>query len=414
LKTLSNKESCPLARFWWLWLIVAVAIGVVAVWLLVLQPRVKAMPAATADTSTKPLSWPGSRMAVVRGAGVEDGSAIEITLDALGQAVVRMPEVTFVAQDYGLMMLHASGLQNLEDAVLFWRTESSLSPVFREDIGSLRPLQQASLPRDSWAALTLDVGALAGWRDTVTLVGLVLKGSPAQTVTIEELQLVPATPTAVARSLLAQWGERTPWTQASINFYLGMLPGARFGFRVSIVVLFLVGALGCYLLIWLVLRRRCQFDWRIAGGLVLIGWVALDAPWQWSLWQQLAETRADFAGKSDHQKALSAPDGPVYRLIDAIRPYLGDPPARVFVATASEYLGLRAAYHLYPHNPYWARNRDEMPSAGAVRSGDFVLVLQSQQVRFDAAAGELVWGRRQRVEAKPVYADAQGQLYRVF
>ncbi|KAA6186093.1 hypothetical protein F2Q65_06965 [Thiohalocapsa marina] len=378
-----------------------------------LNPKVEAAGSSSTNASPAHLSWTGSTMGVPRGVSAPSGSAIEIRLDASGKAIVRMPSAGFVASDYGFLQLRVSDFRKLKGAALIWQTATPKSPLFREGKQPRSPLRQASLPLDSWADVTLNLGAFAAWRDTVTLLGLALQGAPNQRVVIEELRLMPATPAVAAQSLLARWGERTPWTQSSINAYPGRLPGALLAFRVPVVVLFLAMALGCYLLIWSVLRHRIQFDWRVAGGIFLLGWVALDAPWQWSLWRQLAETRADFAGQSNHQKSLNAPDGPVYRLIDRIRPQIGDPPARVFVATSSEYLGLRAAYHLYPHNPYWARSRKEMPAADAVRAGDFVLLLQSQQVRFDATAGELLWGRRQRVEAKPVHIDALGQLYQV-
>ncbi|CRI64476.1 hypothetical protein THIOKS11950018 [Thiocapsa sp. KS1] len=97
-----------------------------------------------------------------------------------------------------------------------------------------------------------------------------------------------------------------------------------------------------------------------------------------------------------------------------IDPLLGPPSARVFIATSQEYLGLRAAYRLYPHNPYWARGREnELPSASQLKPGDFVLTLRSTVVKYEPESGELQWPDDQRISAEPLYADPTGQLYRV-
>ena len=51
---------------------------------------------------------------------------------------------------------------------------------------------------------------------------------------------------------------------------------------------------------------------------------------------------------------------------------------RIFVASSSDFLGMRAAYQLYPRNVYWERHA-ELPSPDRLRGGDYVLLMLPTQ-----------------------------------
>jgi len=290
-------------------------------------------------------------------------------------------------------------------------------------------MRQAGLPVQGWLSAWLDLSAHSEWTGNVANLGLMLVGEPGSTLRVAKVALLPDSLGNQFAWLLASWASQAPWSQRSINSYMGEAqhpPFATFSvplsggkevplaLRVPIVLAFLGGGLGTYLsLLWL-WRSRLSYDWRQAGALFFIAWLALDAPWQWQLWNQLGDTREAFAGKSGHEKALSAEDGVIYRLIKQIEPLLGEPPARVFIASPQEYVGLRAAYRLYPHNPYWARNRrHELPLATELGRGDFILALQSKELVFAADSGQLSWPENQQVAVERLYGNPLGQLYRV-
>jgi hypothetical protein len=66
-------------------------------------------------------------------------------------------------------------------------------------------------------------------------------------------------------------------------------------------------------------------------------------------------------------------------------------PARVIVAGDDDYLRLRAAYHLYPHNAYAEARTNALPASDRLKPGDWMLVYQRRGVQFDPAAGKLRW-----------------------
>ena len=50
--------------------------------------------------------------------------------------------------------------------------------------------------------------------------------------------------------------------------------------------------------------------------------------------------------------------------------YIDSPGSRVFVASEDIYLGMRAAYYLYPLNVFWQLEDPEMPANKYMRPGD--------------------------------------------
>ena len=377
--------------------------------------------------------WAGEVLTAKAGVGKKINGQFELQLDQSGRGFIPLSASTLEASSYRFLVIDANGIRHLKGAALIWQTTDPVSPVFKQPKPNLSPIRQAGVPVNGWLGAWLDLSVQPHWTGTITNLGLALVGEPGTTVRIEMVSLLPDSLSSQFSWLLASWANHAPWSQRSINFYMGEAEHPPFetvtvplenekqvslALRVPIILLFLAGSLATYLSLVLLLRSRFSLgfslDWRVLGALFLIAWLALDAPWQWQLWNQLGDTRLAFAGKSAEEKALAAEDAVINQLIKQIEPLLGDPPARVFIASPQEYLGLRAAYRLYPHNPYWARNRrHELPLASELDSGDFVLALQSKELRYETSSSQLHWPEAQQVPAERLVVNPLGQLYRV-
>jgi hypothetical protein len=168
-----------------------------------------------------------------------------------------------------------------------------------------------------------------------------------------------------------------------------------------------------YGMLWALLRRRVTLDWRVAAALGLTCWVALDLPWQWRLWQQLGETRDELAGKSGHERRLAAPDGELYAFVSDALAAIADPESRIFLATGSDYFGVRGAYHLFPMNVFWRRHGPELPEPRYLRSGDYILVYAPRRVRYHPSEGMLRWPDDNEVAVEKLMLRQGGGLFRV-
>ncbi len=377
--------------------------------------------------------WAGEMLTAKAGVGKKNNGQFELQLDQSGRGVIPLSASTLEAISYRFLVIDAEGLRHLKGAALIWQTIEPFSPVFNQPRPRLSPIRQAGVLVNGWLEAWLDLSVQPHWTGTITNLGLALVGEPKATMRFEMVSLLPDSLASQFSWLLASWASHAPWSQRSINFYKGEVGHPPFetvtlyrggdnqvsqALRIPIILLFLGGSLATYLSLGLLLRSRFslrfKFDWRVPGALFLVAWLALDVPWQWQLWNQLGDTQLAFAGKSADEKALVDEDAVIYRLIKQLEPLLGDPPARVFIASPQEYLGLRAAYRLYPHNPYWARyRRHELPLAEELGSGDFVLALQSKELRFADETGQLHWPEAQQVPVERLYGNPLGQLYRV-
>jgi hypothetical protein len=402
-----NSRSIPS------WLLFGLAVMAGLLVLVAIEMAAGNLNAGNGNHNGQALEWDPHRLKILQGTAVVARGELKLNMDTDGQARIGLPVADFPADGNPLLVIHADGLSPLPGKTLLWRKRAPRSLVFRNNGSPLESVHGASLPRESWSGHVTDLRSNGNWEVNITQLEIALRGKPGETVTIRSIGLKPATIVNRAAALLAAWTQRDSWAQWSINVHKGEVPGSTIRYRVPSVVVFLATALAIYGLLLLLLRLRTRFDWRVAGAILFLGWVGLDAPWQWSLWQQLGETRARYDGKNAHQKALSAGDAAVYELTQQILPLIGKSPKRVFIATPYEYLGLRAAYHLYPHNPFWARNRPELPPADFLGPGDFVLVLKTQQVAFTAKKGVLAWPEKQQVRARKVFSDELGQLFRV-
>jgi hypothetical protein len=109
---------------------------------------------------------------------------------------------------------------------------------------------------------------------------------------------------------------------------------------------------------------------------VLAPWIAFDLFWQLRLGDQLTQTRADFGGKSHHQRRLSEPQAGVYSYGDYLkRNVLPEPGPRVFLlhdSVGMSQLKIWLHFHLLHHNVF-SQDLDLNPQF-YLREGDWVVV----------------------------------------
>ena len=89
-----------------------------------------------------------------------------------------------------------------------------------------------------------------------------------------------------------------------------------------------------------------------------------------------------------------------------------DPEARVFLATGSDYAGVRGAYHLFPRNVFWRRGGPELPDPSYIHTGDYILVYSARDVRFDASSKTLHWSGQHGLKVQTVFLEKEGGLFR--
>jgi hypothetical protein len=258
----------------------------------------------------------------------------------------------------------------------------------------------------------------------VTAVGVGFPGPLEGPLVIESLALQPWTPPTLLATVWREWTGYEGLGGHSSNFVIGGSPLVRPLVRPVPAAAAFVG-LALVLYAALVAVRRRRWDGGVAVGLLLAGWLALDARWQLDLLRQLRLTRQRYGGKSWTDKRLAAEDGELFRFVSDLRRHLPAEPQVVYVLTrdpegADRYLQLRSRYHLLPHNV--CSSYATPPASAPV--GSYLLVFNPRSdVAFDAGAGRLRWdraghpltpgdGRGRSLPVTRVYSAPLGTLYR--
>ncbi len=130
-------------------------------------------------------------------------------------------------------------------------------------------------------------------------------------------------------------------------------------------------------------------------------WFVLDARWTWNLARQVQATFAQYGGKDWRGKHLAAEDGALFEFVEKARAELPAAPARIFVASETDYFRERAAFHLYPHNVYANPRSNVLPPPTQLKAGrlDACLSTARRSVRsceWEGCAGMAVHRSRHR------------------
>jgi hypothetical protein len=208
-----------------------------------------------------------------------------------------------------------------------------------------------------------------------------VQGRPGARLTFSAFVWQPVTLGARLRGMWSDWTGYRSWQQYSINAHAAVVQ-AWHGLSPNV----LLGAV--FLLVGLLGFRRWRT--RFLLGWMLACWLVLDLPWQWRLLQQAEATRAVFAGVAAERRPGLTEDAALWAFAEQIRTRVPALEPRFFVASASDYAGMRMAYYLYPRNVYWRRDGPELPPGDALHGGDYVVGVQPSELRREPQSGDLV------------------------
>jgi hypothetical protein len=309
----------------------------------------------------------------------------------------------FEARDYRGLGWRLDGLDATRALRVIWATAATTRKPFDRLISTAER-------RAGFVDLTED----PNWEGLIVGVGLAVVGSEPESepLLFESLTLQPRRPALSAILPLAwnDWRRDLGWTGRSINFTDSAEGTGRIRPLIPVVVWCALAALIHLLLAppWRGFRT-----WTPYGVILLVGWLVLDARWQWLLLERLDQTRALYAGLDAVERRRVGPDQGFYPFIADIRDRLGTEPARLLLVASDPagYGANRARYHLLPHN---VRLTATLDAASGVTPGDFVLLMSPlDRTAHDRARSELVFGDWRLAVSSELSRPGLGTLFRV-
>lgn len=309
----------------------------------------------------------------------------------------------FEARDYRGLTWRIDGLDEARELRVIWATAATTRKPFDRMIS---PDER----RAGFVALTED----PNWRGLIVGVGLAVVGSNSETgpLLFEQLTLQPRRPSRSEILPLAwnDWRRDLGWSGRSINFTDSAAGEGRIRPLIPVVVWCALAALIHLLLAppWLGFRA-----WTPYGVILLVGWLALDARWQWLLLERLEQTHALYAGRDTVERHRLGPDQGFLPFIAEVRDRLGAEPVRIFIVTPDPvgYVANRARYHLLPHN---VRLIATLDAASGVSPGDAVLLMSPlDRTAHDRVRSEIVFGDWRLAVSRELSQPGLGTLFRV-
>jgi hypothetical protein len=324
--------------------------------------------------------WGARDLTLPRGmGGVVNNELVVTGSDASGQVLVAAT-TDLRARDYAVIAWDAHDVPASANVSLIWRTDYAPSKIFNVPVTV-----------ESGRLLPVVVANDAGWLGRVTGIGLAIRGTIAQPFGISGVAAKPSGAAGILQDRAREWLAFERWKGASINTIVG-------GDDVQSLPLPLLLALGIALaasitMLWRRFRPALGMADAAAALAIMFtaSWFVLDARWTWNLARQAQATIVQYGGKDWRGKHLAADDGALFAFVEKARAEMPATPARVFVASETDYFRERAAFHLYPHNAYAEPRSNDLPAADRLKPGDWMLVYQRRGVQFDPAAGKLRW-----------------------
>ncbi|QFU74480.1 hypothetical protein EY643_01750 [Halioglobus maricola] len=385
------------------WSLIALAMGALIVIGLYVSfsPMLTRLESASTLKDARAWKFDGSDLTARIGTGKTENGSLRITGLQSGQdeRAIFSRRTRLKAADYPFLESTIEDRHPGAHIYFIWRTERAPEEVFYVPIQWANDGPQLSL-----------LASHKEWRGTITEIGIDVYGDlREQGPLVRELILNPSSRTNFLSAIVTEWTAFRNWTQKSAHHLRGtpsipilsptVATAAWVG--VSLLLILLLG----------VIRGRQS---RIALTIVVaIPWISLDLLWQGNLNTQIKETRYLFAGKDQHEKHLSDRESELYRYIQYLKgSVLPAPGVKIYLMHDSErrgYRRLRAQQYLLPHNVY---NFGKTPPIRSLRSGDYILVLDSIPEIGYQPTGILSWGNS-KVPASLIDKQELGQLYQV-
>lgn len=347
---------------------------------------------------------PGSALQAIVGQGIvrDDGLLIAgYQKQADEYHAVAVWRGSLQAQDFRLLECKISAQHPGVQLNLTWRREDNPSKVI-----------STSLNNNAQGPSAIVLAEHPQWRGTIIELGIYVVAKRAnQSLTIEGLVLESGAAFSSLEVLWSSWLEFRGWTPRSIN----LLRGTANDYVLSPVPVAAAWvALSCLLLLVFGMVRRRHLPGTFLVTL-LVPWIALDLLWQMELQSQLVQSRAQFGGKTVHQKHLADEDATIYRYITHLKNnVLPTQPVRLVIAHDSRlhnYHRLKAQYYLLPHNVF---NFSSSASLHKHGKGDYILVLgKPDSPVYHRNRGKLIWHDGMEMQVELLDNDPMGDLYRL-
>ena len=353
------------------------------------------------DAQTGEWAWDHASGQAGVGTASLGAAGLTLTLDETGRGVFVLPLPALEARLYPVLHLQFSAAPAADSLGVFWRTAQTGDRM-----------AQFWVPGTLEESLWLPMAGMDVWDGQLVELALLVQGAPGSELSVESIRLLPGSPHNQLRAFWVDWQAFVPWGLASTNRYAATRTGQSVLYPVPVAAALLAASLLAYGLI-LLLSKATRFDWRVPGFLFLFAWICLDLVWQEKLWRQLALTQEKYAGKNDMEKLASGPDAGLVQFTSYVRQRLDDSSARVLVGSSDDYRGMRANYYLYPLNVFWHRHQSELPASQYIRAGDYIVLVNPSEVRFDRGSKVLLSPGIEPVKVQLLAESDVGNLYQV-
>jgi hypothetical protein len=377
----------------------ALLVGVVVVLVAYLAINV---PAAWFP-SAEPLTFDPGRLAVSRGRAQAVPGGLAVSSPAVNEAAIVVVSTELRSSDYAAVEWNVAGLPDVADVRLLWRSsyrsdKLNVVPMI-VDGGRLRPIVIASDPN---------------WVGTIRGLGIAIASTPPEGVVVRGVTVRPLGAAELLSLRIGEWFAFEGWKAHSVESIAGGSDAQDLPMPAV-----LAAAIALALLLHAIVRRFARDRapavtmTTAAIALFVVAWIASDVRWTANLVRQSLVTLRTYGGKSQHDAHLVAEDAALYRLVLQAREKLPREPARVFVLADAPYFRARAAYYLYPHNPWFDLVRTGVPEASLLRAGDWVLAYRRRGVQYNQAAQRLRWEGGNELAAELAFVSQDGALFRV-
>ncbi|WP_457666888.1 hypothetical protein [Thiolapillus sp.] len=343
------------------------------------------------------LEIPLDAFAIVKGSGKRQPTALIVNGYTGGKAIISNFQGLKNSGQYRYIRFQLTPGKLIDELPLFfWRSS---------DTGKLHSMALEENLLDH-----IDMKQAEGWGGAISEYGFIFSESKGRSWRMQAFSFTPDTLMQALLNTLSDWLEFEVWSQHSVNFIYG---GAA-DTPLSMVVLVGAWVLLTLLLYSLIMRSNKQpLNRRKVAGLLLSGWMLLDARWILNLYQQVQLTRDTFAGKSPAEKYEAGLDARYYRFFQHIKEKVLPPtPQFVYILdNKADYYRAKAPWFLAPHNVF---NVDSYPRPEYAKKGGFVLILHPVPgLKYDPHTHSLRWGKNGILPVSPAYLDPLGTLYKI-
>lgn len=339
--------------------------------------------------------WDSSSVRVPVGSKVTDQGPLELVLDSTGNAVIELPTLGLHLDSLNRFAVSASSsADEVEISLAWWIVEG---------------IELATVPlvRSGQGTYHAQLATNSDWPETIGAIALRVTGPPTTRVVLDDIRLDGS----FLLNITGPFADRLrpqPLGHDSINVTSLQSDSTQ---RLSLIgvlsMIFLSG--GLYMVFF--------GPGRLTRGaapmfLLLLIWLFADSLWLYQLQYRSLNSVSLFGGLSTRDKLLASSDRRFVELADAVAPLVPDG-SRLFVATQSDFGGMRAAYYLYPRNLYWKRGGPELPPAERLRSTDRILLIAPSELKLLGSGDELIKPDGEILPVKILWSDNSALLVEV-